>query len=367
VEESKGDKKGYDQLIIDANRNGDLTDDAVWKPVDKEMPASDNQTVFGPIALEVKSLPSKWKPVYYASLSVYNREMEGWGKDQNLYLGRLRLIPAWHLEATVEVNGVKQKVALVDGNADGQLGDCPKPQTYKRSNEENWYFLGGDTIGCDVDKSGEFGDSVFSDEVQAYTSILYFGAEPCKASLSADCKSLSVEPLQTGWGQLKLKPQGAQVARVTLAWESEPGQWQLLNAVAAKGLIKVPAGNHRLYACRLSGAASDGETIQAMAFKRTVKDTLKVEAGQTTDLVCGAPLKVKVTAEKGRGQVQVGNPSDSSKPVVVDINAEVSGAGGEAYSGYAKGKEGRGDIANPTYSVLDEKGKKVASGNLEFG
>ena len=43
LDESKGDGKGYDQLIVDMNQNGDLTDDApaplVALPTDRKTPS----------------------------------------------------------------------------------------------------------------------------------------------------------------------------------------------------------------------------------------------------------------------------------------------------------------------------------------
>ena len=52
LDESKGDRRGYDQLIVDWNRNGDLKDDQVLNKNDEknDRPSSNNdRAIFGPV------------------------------------------------------------------------------------------------------------------------------------------------------------------------------------------------------------------------------------------------------------------------------------------------------------------------------
>ena len=78
LDESKGDGKGYDELIVDMNQNGDLTDDPVSPrvvlPTDAPDDASD-QMVFGPIQAPADKAVAGGRPVYFAQVYTFNREL----------------------------------------------------------------------------------------------------------------------------------------------------------------------------------------------------------------------------------------------------------------------------------------------------
>lgn len=354
LDESKGDKQGYDRLILDVNKNSDLTDDAVMKLVDGSRPASDDQLLFGPVEFKVAQLSGDWRAHYYAEAIFFNRRASGWGENDNVLMGRVRVRPGWMLQTTVEVEGLKQKVALVDGNCSLRLGDPPKWQTYDSGGEASWYPLVMDSFLRDRDGSGKFSDVNGDQEAESLAPVHYFGPAPYSISLGPDCKTLRVEPFSEPVAELAVQPHGETVSRVTLAWEQSAGQWYLLGPVVAGGKVKVPPGNYRLYACQLDAKAGDGQPLQLMAYKRTVKPSFKAEAGAPAELRVGAPLEVKVTALK-RGNDNLG------------INGVVVGAGGETYMRFAKGKDLNGEPAKPVFNIVDAGGKEVASGNLEFG
>jgi hypothetical protein len=358
LEESKGDKKGYDRLIVDVNKNSDLTDDPVMKLADGarsgSSPASDERLLFGPVELKVAQLPSDCRALYYAEATFYNRQLSDWGERDEIFMGRVRLRPGWLLQTTVEVEGLKQKVALLDANASLRLGDPPKWQTFDNDGEPSWYPGAMDSFLRDRNGSGKFGDNSTEDEAESLAPVHYFGPEPYKISLGPDCKTLRVEPFSEPVAELIVQPHGETVSRVTLAWEQSAGQWYLLNPVVASGKVKVPPGNYRLHTCRLDAKASDGQPLQLTAYKRTIKPSFKAAAGAPAELLCGAPLEVKVTAEKQGAES-------------LNINGVVVGAGGETYTRYAKGKDLDQEPAKPVFNIVDAGGKEVASGNLEFG
>jgi len=60
-------------------------------------------------------------------------------------------------------------------------------------------------------------------------------------------------------------------------------------------------------------------------------------------------------------------PLASDSEFVLSINATVRGVDGEIYSEFAKGEKFRDDAPQPTFTVADSSGKKVADGKLEFG
>lgn len=360
LEESKGDKQGYDRLIVDANNNGDLRDDPVMRPAEGARPASSRpgveELLFGPVEYKVAQLPGDCRALYYAAVTFYNRQLREWGENDGLYLGRVRLRPGWLLQTTVEVDGRKEKVALLDANSTLRLGDPPKWRTSESDGEPSWYHGAADSFLRDRNGSGKFGDDRAGEEqeTESLAPVHYFGPAPCKISLGQDCKTLRVEPLTAPVPELTVGPHGETVSHVTLAWEQSPGRWYLLSPVVAGGKVKVPAGNYRLWTCQVDAKAGDGKPLRLMAFKPTIKPSFKAEAGAAGELRCGAPLEVKVTTEK-------------DGPGRLNINAVVVGAGGETYRSFAKGKDLNEEPAKPAFNIVDASGKEVASGNLEFG
>ena len=384
IDESKGDGKSYDCLIVDMNQNGDLTDDPVVMRVDKPVPmitTNNERSVFGPIAVPEAKKIGVWQPIYYAQMYVYNLPARIKSGDRSSYLGQLRLRPGWYLETTVDVDGVTRKVGIVDGNCSFRLGEASQPVTYHNGTETNWYFSGGDNFLLDNDGSGKFRSSVGNDESSPFGPLLYLGAKPCKAVLAADDKSLALEPWSGPLAELALQPHGEQVSEIQVAWESAPDQWQLLQPGVENGKAKVPPGGYRLIGCTLKvNSAAGGETLILDAFKRTPEGTVKAEAGATAPFKCGSPLEVKVTSERDTrndvSSMQAFDPmldrpkggASSEKPVQQLIQAYVVGAGGETYgSFYLQGKGKLHDPPNPVFTVTNAKGKQVASGNMEFG
>ena len=386
IDESKGDGNGYDRLIVDLNQNGDLTDDAavarVEQPKAAPVVSQPEIALFGPIPVPDEKKIGALQPIYFAQMYLYTRPADIATNGRNSYLGQLRFKAGWYLETTVELDGVTRKVGIVDGNCNFRLGDFNQPTTYQNGTETNWYFQGGDYFLADNDGSGKFESSIGSSESAPFGPMLYLGAKPYKAVLAADCKSLALEPCAGPLAELALQPHGEQVNGIQVAWESAPGQWQLLQPGVENGKAKVPSGNYRLYTCTLKVKAAAGDTLILSGYKRTPKDTIKAEAGVATPFKCGAPLEVKVTSardtrnsdstasESGSFLDRFFGGSVSSEPVLQQlIQASVFGAGGELYSSFYL-KENKGNLRQPpkpAFTVITSDGKQVASGDMEFG
>jgi hypothetical protein len=378
LDESKEDGRGYDRLILDLNQNGDLTDDAAISPAadtshwssfeDQEL------TLFGPVEAPASKRIDGWKPIYYAILdlrtnailNLRNRRVCS-GQD---YLGNLRLRAGWYLETTVERDGTRQKMAVIDNDANMRLGDVCKPHI---SSDGRW-FLGaaeGDRLLL------EKGDSGTNYHSQCFAQILYFDAVPYKITLAADCKSLQIEPWPEPLAEVSLQPHGEQVRSLGLGWESSNGQWQFVPIGIASGKIKVPPGNYGLWSIGLSAKLPKAGEITAGGANPNSKNVFTVAVGKTNTLRCGAPLAIKV----GTGREQAERTSVgfwaalqrwlaelfSTEAGELQIRAEVVGAGGETYSSFALiGERGQRQPAKPTFTITSA-GKQVARGNLEFG
>jgi hypothetical protein len=385
IDESKGDGKGYDRLIVDLNQNGDLTDDdAVARVEQTDQTAAMNRpeiALFGPIPVPEGKMIGTWRPVYFAQMYLYTPPADAVANRNTSYLGQLRFKAGWYLETTVDFDGVTRKVGIVDGNSNFRLGDFNQPTTYQNGTETNWYFQGGDNFLVDNDGSGKFENSIGSSESAPFGPMLYLGAKPYKAVLAADSKSLALEPWTGPLAELALQPHGEQVSGIQVAWESAPGQWQLLQPGVENGKAKVPPGNYRLYTCTLKVENAAGETLILSGYKRTPKDTTMARADAATPFKCGAPLEVKVTSARDtRNMGSTASESGSfldwffsrsagSEPVLQQlIQASVLGAGGETYSSFfLQGKGNLRQPPKPTFTINTADGKEVASGNMEFG
>jgi hypothetical protein len=382
VDESQGDGKGYDQLIVDMNQNGDLTDDApaprVALPAPLKPSASASRRVmFGPIQAPADKMIAGGRPIYFAQ-GYINQLSSTWRlgeRAQNISAGYVRLKAGWYAEATVELKGVKEKVGVLDGDCNLRLGDVSEPRTYGGLGEEqSWYFPSADALLIDVNGSGAFEGDAFGSEECSFGPVVYLGATPYRVALTSDLKALRVEPWDQPLAEVSLQPNGAQVCSVTLAWEQPNKQWQLLSAGVAGGKIKIPPGNYRLYACQLIGKGSSRDEVMVSAFERIPKTPTKFAADKANTLRCGAPLEIKVTAQKRLPRSYELNSGDLRNPplstdseYVLSINGNVRGAGGEVYSAFAKGPKFKEDPPRPTFTVTDASGRKVSSGNLEFG
>jgi len=384
LDESKGDGKGYDRLIVDMNQNGDLTDDAVAVRV--EQPGSSKTTspsqqeiaIFGPIAAPNDKMIGSSRPIYFAQMYLFTPPAGVSSNVRIAYFGQLRFKAGWYLEATVEFDGTKRKVGIIDANCNLQLGDIVTPTTYSGGSETSWYFQNGDYFLQDITGSGKFKNTPGDSASSPFGPMLYLGAKPYKATLSADCKSLALDPWAEPLAELAIQPHGEQVNVIQVAWESSPGKWQLLQPGVENGKAKVPPGNYRLYACTLKVKTSGGDSLILSGYKLSPKDTVKAEAGVPASFKCGSPLDVKVTssaretAAAGGSQSLLGriarNLSSSDQTLEQLIQASVVGAGGESYSSFVlEDKNNQRQPPSPTFAVATSDGREVGSGNMEFG
>jgi hypothetical protein len=373
LDESRGDGKGYDRLIVDMNQNGDLTDDPVAQPAvlsTARRTSPMDQILFGPIQAPADKALVGGRPVYYAHVYTYNRQLLFAGQtSQNIMFGQVMLKAGWYLDTTVTLNGLRQKVGVFDGDANQHLGDVAQPQTFTTRGATTWSFRAGDSFLVDTDGSGSFESSLFQTESCAFGALLYLGSKAYKVALAADCRSLRVDAWPVPLADLALQPRGDQVHTVTLAWEPPGGKWQLIQPPVNDGKAKVPAGNYRLYACNLLGKGSPRDQVMLSGTQRTPQMPVNVAAGKGNTLNCGAPLDISVTATKSRSATRglFGESSSDTAAGSLRISATVAGAGGEVYSTFQKGDGFQSKPPKPIFTIRQAGGQEVASGNLEYG
>ncbi len=277
---------------------------------------------------------------------------------------------------------MRQRVGLLDGNCDLRLGDSTRAQSVLTTAGEGHYLEGGDVLLRDRHGSGRFEAGQFEADSEPLGSVVYFGTNPATMTPDSAFKAIKVEAYTGPTGELALAPRGEQTRSVTLARESSGGQWEAVIPVLAKGKAKVPVGNYRLFNCMVVGDTGQETQVMAVGRKEVHKDSVRVEAGQVATMKCGAPLELRVTVNKQPAQgrsagsglmgaaLSLFSGGRASGASDLRINLTVAGAGGETYSDYTRaGKQGRGgaELLRPEFVITVLDGKKLASGNLEFG
>jgi hypothetical protein len=373
LDESKGTGKGYDRLIFDLNGNGDFTDDPVLKGLPSNTNSSTDdyeQSDFGPIELPADKAKGIWRPRFFVNIYLYNKRALKTSQDpEDMQIGQMRLHAANMLETTVDVNGVKQRFGLVDGNCNFALGDgVTTTKIMRRPNDPGrWYMVPGDYFLRDVDNSGKFERSQTVNESQIFSQYVYFGGKPYTAKLSADLKTVQFDAFTGPVGNLMVK---GNVAELVLGLEGTT--WEAITPDVVGGKSILPAGKYHLSSCVLSAKNSDG--LLRTQTSEVADKMFTVEADKTADLEAGSPLVLAVLTEKQESSGE--QPSamgaarklfggSSAKSYDLRMNVEITGIGGEKYAGFTR-SSGE-NIPPPRFQVLDTQGKELASGNFEYG
>jgi hypothetical protein len=386
LDESKGNGRGYDRLIVDVNRNGDLTDDPVVNvvpPDNRNGVVIGNQMLFGPIQAPDNLMIGSNRPICFAEVIILNTAQSLANMPANVTAGEIILKTGWYLQATVDVDGKQHKVDVVDANCNFHIGDPEKAViartavaggTAANGSQTSWSFQGGDLFMVDWDGVSSVQDTLLGDRTSPFGPLLYFGAKPYKAALSADCKTLSLEAWPEPMAELALQPHGEFISTLRVGWEKTPGEWVLLQPGVENGKAKVPPGNYRLYSVGLKAKTSSGESLILSGTKRTLDGAIKAATGESTPLMCGAPLKLSLTATPAREAVNsVGSALSSlfsqSSGATQTIQTSILGSGGETYSvPYLLNKGGATrQPPSPVFTVLTAEGKQADSGSLEYG
>jgi hypothetical protein len=376
LDESSGDGTGYDRLIVDMNQNGDLTDDAVSKSVrmpDERGRTQVNQSFFGPIQAPPGQTIAGGRPVYFAEARFFGLPVTASGRlPQRPDVGQLIVTPGWYLETRVKVDGLEQRVGVLDANCNLRLGDVPQQVIFTNRGQTTWAFRSGDRFLLSTNGSGTFRNDAFGEASYPFGPILYLASKACKVGLSADDRALQVEPWPEPLAEVALQPRGELVHHLTLVRQRPDGHWQTLRPAVTGGKVLVPPGDYRLFESTLLGKGAVGDQVRLDGWQWTPQTPVRFAAGKANTLNCGAPLQVKVTANAVSGPAPGiweryfrGTAADSG--TALNLNATVSGAGGEEYVNIFAGEDYKRRPPKPTLTIVEAGGKTVASGNLEYG
>lgn len=375
LDESKGTGTGYDRLILDLNRNGDLTDDPVLTRLPSTNTSAQAPLHFGPVQLPDTDRTGVWRPQFYAQMFLWPEALApqaASSRQSAAPVGYLRLFAGRRLETVVEAGGAREKIALVDGNCNFKLGDAGQARLVtirnNGTNNESWILSRPDPFLRAPAGAAAFARTR-SRDVDGFSALAYFEGKPWTVELSTDCARLALAPSPLPTGELILP---AHAVRVLLAREGPDGTWPVFTPSITSNRVVAPAGPCRLAGLTL-GAPGASNAWQFMAAS-VQPGLLTVDSNKPARLEFGAPYTLTTTARKG--QVRPGQESGMMSAVrslfgalagetkTVEMSVVLTGAGGETYSGFFA------DIPPfrpPRFEICDPAGKHVDEGSFEFG
>jgi len=360
LDESKGTARGYDRLIFDLNNNGDLRDDPAFAGTSMARPKPlPGWIVFGPIEPETEKTAGLLPSRVYAIVELQSDELALFA-NRDTASGILRLHSAGYLEATVEIDGAREKVGLVDRTRNGRL-------TGGSAEAGDGQYLpldGSDALLRDRNGSGCFDLNLCETESDWPADLAAFGANIYRISLAKDCRSVHLERYTGPTGRLKIAEHPERVHLVRLERQLANGRAMPFAPVLIEGTAVVPAGTYEFRSCALVARMPDGSTAMTWGMLGDPKERIEIEAGQTKALRCGPPLEIRIDASKTLGR----SAGRNAEPVrQIDLGAALIGTAGEQYIWSLRGVNATPEVKPPRFRVFDENGSEIGSGQFEYG
>jgi len=255
----KSNPKGqYDRLYLDANANGDLSDDPVYQPYRRESSVS----YFGPVKVVFEAPDG---PITY-HLGV---QLRTYSSDQTYCL----LSPAGWYEGQITVGGAKKRCLLVDHNVNGTFND--KSRDYSQSDRIR--------IGeqSNATEAGAVGNYVELDNKLYKLDVARDGA----------CVTLT-EAKDVSYGTVQLADN-----LTTVIASGENGSFI---RKPEKGIVKLPVGDYRVDSWSIvrKDAAGANWEMKGMLPPSGSGAALTVAQDKEANLSVGEPIYSTVQATK---------------------------------------------------------------------
>jgi len=371
IDEAGGSGRGYDRLILDFNRNTDLTDDVEYKgTVSNKAPSPYHETsLFGPV-----ENPAEWKVGPWPAplcVKVSLRKRSWWGRlHRPVLIGDLEARPAWYLQTTIPLPlapedapaglpNSAERIGIFDYNCNLQIGEVPSLRQFGPHNR-NIAFTARDLLFRDFDRNETFDFNALFTETQLFGPLLCVGTNILIMDLNPNLQVVRVQPYLGPAGEVKLYEK---LESATLVW-SRNRSWLPVSVGLDHGRATVPAGIYSLHFCVLRGVDATGQIVLARAYDYTTTNQFQVVQGRTTPLPCGPPIELRLETKRFPIEQQRRGAADICR---VDINVRVVGAGGEIYSSFARGPDLTVKSPPPKFRVLSESRQPILTGQLEYG
>jgi len=311
-------------LYVDTDGDGRLSNEKTYtaSPTDGQ----NHGCRFGPIPLRFDTGDGKVQAEFY----VMTRRGD--------YLG---LYPTGYRAGKMRLGKKTYKVAVIDGNFDGQYDTIFSPPV------EDFYRPGCDLFAIDRNGDGrltwEYSEVMpLSTMVRIpdYSRDAYYNIE-----VATDGNCLELKKTEPQFGTLDLGG-----ARVQCRLWSDASE-QVLSGPGKEGWL-LPAGRYTASPIEVTqvDASASRWIFRSSPETGKLKD-FEIRPGEKTSFQLGAPFLIKTSAER-RGDV-------------VLIGFYLQGRAGELYSPGAT--KDRTTIPAPKFKIIDEVGKVLSSGQFEYG
>jgi hypothetical protein len=376
------EKTGYDRLFIDANGNGDLTDDGLQTPfespkkeetsvtrveyVTEEAESGDEMEVIEEEEIEMVA-PEDFTNCSFPTLSVslssggakysyrFLVNVQSYKTDDDLHTN-VALYPAICRVGEIKLGGKTREVALFDSNCNGRFDDGLIPvQEGSGTPPTDYVWRGTDKLVFDPDPQKL--------DYQVYEPMGNEDKHFVSRSLMVDGRlyDLHVTP---GGDRLSLEPSDAPLGSVVMkkahfsAVFSGPAGTINIRGKAGES-CPLPAGPWRVLSYTINLSASKEWEDMTMIYGGASDGgpDLTVQKGMTTDLRFGPPLK---------GVMKVGHVVRQGKDDehVINLEASIHGACGALIQQVmVKGKSPEA----PNLTITNGKGEIVTEDAFEYG
>ena len=251
----KNNPKGsYDRLHLDANANGDLSDDPVYQPYRQDS----SMSYFGPTKVIFESPDG---PI------TYHLSMELRTDSRQSYC---LLSPACWYEGQITVGGVKKRCLLIDHNVNGAFND--KSQDYNQSDR----IRIGEQSGYEGGAAGNYIE---------VDNKLY------KADIARDgaCLTLTAAP-EVPYGAVRLAEN-----ITTLIASGENGSFI---RTPEKGVLKLPVGEYRVDSWAIARKDESGARWEMKGTSPSGSGGFTVAPDKEVNLPFGEPIYSTIQATK---------------------------------------------------------------------
>ncbi len=356
------DKKGYDLLYFDANRNGDLTDDPVIRGKDRHrlLGMGPGNTDFPVVRLPIRVDGREMNYAFTGEASFYR------GSSENRWWASFRITSAVYRTGEIALNGLAHRIVLLDYNSNGRFGDISR-QRY--DTDGGVWVNEGDMVLVNPnpdDPQLGWGFHVHDRRDRHYLSKwLWLEDRYWEIEVSADGSQITffdrdvAHGTLTGpefpWGASIYSPEGF-LKIISEGGSPVPvpaGQWKLANytidATQAAGTRRRGGLLRRLFGVDSSDDAWERDAVWGRGREET--SSVRVEPNTTAHLPFGPPFYPLVHATRFRDEKAT-------------LEMQLIGVGGDECTNLnTRG----GDRAEPFFAIVDPEGLIVERGKFEYG
>ncbi len=247
--------------------------------------------------------------------------------------------PAIVRAGRAEIGGKTRIVQIMDANYNGRYDDAFSPVATNDREAYAW-----DALFVDANGDGRVMNvSLSGGEVMPLPQIVSIGGSWYGVKVAPDGSSMTLTPTQPPMGRLSV---GSDQAELDMF--SDSGFHHLTKS--ADGW-QLPAGRYQATNLELVDNVNGTAWSMGASWPAGKLRSFTVKPDETADIPVGPPL--------------ISDLSFSGSSTMQSIGFELKGSGGESYSA---GAERRGVMQPaPAFVILDETGKRLASGSFQYG